>query len=86
MICPAPRAIASDARVASVRRNFTLRSGSSHRGPSRVAHAKPWRRVSRAARRALGSATSDGSVSFCRMFGPVSSGPKAQMLRLASRS
>ena len=40
--CPPPRARGSGAMVASRILNLTLRMGSSHSGPSRVPHWKPW--------------------------------------------
>mmetsp|Transcript_20010 Transcript_20010/g.60456 ORF Transcript_20010/g.60456 Transcript_20010/m.60456 type:complete len:208 (-) Transcript_20010:2063-2686(-) len=64
---------------------LTLRIGSSHSGPSRVPHWKPWTMESFTAFSRLLS-TSDDSVSSTRMFAPWRSGPKAQMERAARRS
>ena len=85
IIWPPPRWMGSAAMSAWTRRNLTLRIGSSHSGPSRVAHWKPCLMCSRtSARRFL--STSSGSVSSTSTLGPSSAGPNAQMLRAASAS
>lgn len=65
--------------------NFTFRIGSSHNGPSRVPHWKPWMIASRALFNNVLS-TSEGRVSSTKILGPVESGPKAHMLRAANKS
>ena len=58
---------------------------SSQSGPSRVPHWKPCTILSLTVP-SSDLSTSVGRVSSTRMFGPVVSGPKAQILRAANKS
>mmetsp|Transcript_43904 Transcript_43904/g.104404 ORF Transcript_43904/g.104404 Transcript_43904/m.104404 type:complete len:277 (+) Transcript_43904:472-1302(+) len=85
MIWPPPRWMGEASTVASRILNLQLRIGSSHSGPSRVPHWKPWTTESLIELRSCLS-TSDGRVSSTRTLGPLTSGPKAQTERAASTS
>ena len=66
---PPPRWIGSLAILASKILNLVFRIGSSHKGPSRVPHWKPWTMESfTEPKRPL--STSDGKVSSTKILGP----------------
>mmetsp|Transcript_40337 Transcript_40337/g.95845 ORF Transcript_40337/g.95845 Transcript_40337/m.95845 type:complete len:243 (+) Transcript_40337:982-1710(+) len=85
MIWPPPRCTGELSTVASRILNLQLRIGSSHNGPSRVPHWKPWTTLSLIVASSCLS-TSEGSVSSTSTFGPLASGPKAHTERAASTS
>mmetsp|Transcript_58992 Transcript_58992/g.123212 ORF Transcript_58992/g.123212 Transcript_58992/m.123212 type:complete len:346 (-) Transcript_58992:1482-2519(-) len=85
MICPPPRCMGLGSRVASSILSFTLRTGSSHSGPSRVPHWNPWTTLSLMEESSCLS-TSDGRVSSTSTLGPSESGPKAHTDLAASTS
>lgn len=82
---PPPRCKGSSAITASRILNLTFLIGSSHNGPSRVPHWKPWT-IESLTELSNPLSTSEGNVSSTKMFGPVESGPKAQIERAASKS